>query len=194
VAVRKAIAGRDALVAQGGFLELERLCRRAELQVRRAVEPGADVLQILVDVPERERQGTILSRHPGTPCPQRPRSQRLKATEVATGLLGGVDLAAETDHALDDVRAEAAAVDERPAESRSCESFEVRAWCGKPPTDALDRSGSDGACPRLTGSSPMPEEAVTENAVFALGVPVVQGVRFPASGEPGLLPLPSAGR
>jgi hypothetical protein len=37
VAVRKAIAGRDALVAQAGFLELERLGRRAELQVRRSV-------------------------------------------------------------------------------------------------------------------------------------------------------------
>src|SRR5207237_7647295 len=57
VAVRKAIAGWDALVAQGGFLERERLGRRAELQVRRAVEPGADVLQILLNVPERERQG-----------------------------------------------------------------------------------------------------------------------------------------
>src|SRR5437899_5921573 len=60
VAVRKAIAGRDALVAQGGFLELERLGRRAELQVRRAVEPRADVLQILLDVPDRERHGAIL--------------------------------------------------------------------------------------------------------------------------------------
>src|SRR5205823_4459140 len=60
VAVRKAIAGQDALVAQGGFLELERLGRRAELQVRRAVEPGADVLQILLDVPERERHVAIL--------------------------------------------------------------------------------------------------------------------------------------
>src|ERR671929_2064671 len=55
VAVRKAIARRDALVAQGGFLELERLGRRAELQVRRAVEPRADVLQILLDIAERER-------------------------------------------------------------------------------------------------------------------------------------------
>jgi hypothetical protein len=44
VAERKAIAGRDALVAQAGFLELERLGRRAELQVRRAAEPSADVL------------------------------------------------------------------------------------------------------------------------------------------------------
>src|SRR5881397_1237887 len=60
VAVRKAIAGRDALVAQAGFLELERAGRRAELQVRRAVEPRADVLQILLDVPERERHGAIL--------------------------------------------------------------------------------------------------------------------------------------
>src|ERR671924_635543 len=60
VAVRKAIAGRDTLVAQAGFLELERLRRQAELQVRRAVEPRADVLQILLDVPERERHGAIL--------------------------------------------------------------------------------------------------------------------------------------
>src|SRR5207248_2797062 len=60
VAVRKAIAGRDALVAQGGFLERERLGRCAELQVRRAVEPRADVLQILLDVAERERHGAII--------------------------------------------------------------------------------------------------------------------------------------
>src|ERR671934_1765304 len=33
VAVRKAIAGRDALVAQAGFLEFERIGRQAELQV-----------------------------------------------------------------------------------------------------------------------------------------------------------------
>src|SRR5207253_1811740 len=57
VAVRKAIAGRDALVAQGRFLELERLGRSAELQVRRAVEPRAEVLEILLDVAERERHG-----------------------------------------------------------------------------------------------------------------------------------------
>src|ERR687895_2205843 len=55
VAVREAIAGRDALVAQAGLLELERLGRQAELQVRRAVEPGSDVLQVLLEVPERER-------------------------------------------------------------------------------------------------------------------------------------------
>src|SRR5438132_10730572 len=66
VAVRKAIAGWDALVAQGGFLERERLGRRAELQARRAVEPGADVLQILLNVPERERHVAILWRHSGT--------------------------------------------------------------------------------------------------------------------------------
>src|SRR5439155_4552819 len=60
VAVRKAIAGRDALVAQARFLKLERLGRQAELQVWRAVEPRADVLQILLDVPERERHVTIL--------------------------------------------------------------------------------------------------------------------------------------
>src|SRR5918995_435701 len=57
MAVRKAIAGRDALVAQAGLLELERLGRQAELKVRRAVEPGSDVLQVLLEVPERERQG-----------------------------------------------------------------------------------------------------------------------------------------
>src|SRR5206468_12161822 len=60
VAVRKAIAGRDALVAQARFLELERLGRQAELQVWRAVEPRAHVLQIRLDVPERERHVTIV--------------------------------------------------------------------------------------------------------------------------------------
>src|ERR687892_859149 len=57
VAVRKAIAGRDALVAQSGSLKLERLGRQAELEVRRAVEIGSDVLQVLLEVPERERHG-----------------------------------------------------------------------------------------------------------------------------------------
>src|SRR5215218_8978620 len=42
VAIRKAIAGRDALVAQARFLKLERLGRSAELQVPRAVEPGPE--------------------------------------------------------------------------------------------------------------------------------------------------------
>ena len=44
MAVRKASAGRDALVAQTGLLELERIGREAELEVRRAVEVGPDVL------------------------------------------------------------------------------------------------------------------------------------------------------
>src|SRR5918996_1785787 len=57
VSVRKAMAGRDALVAQAGLLEPERLGRQAELKVRRAVEPGSDVLQVLLEVPERERRG-----------------------------------------------------------------------------------------------------------------------------------------
>jgi hypothetical protein len=64
VAVRKAIAGRDALVAQRAFLELERLGRCAELEVRSAVELSAEVLQIVLDVPECERHGGILWRHP----------------------------------------------------------------------------------------------------------------------------------
>src|SRR5256714_4072752 len=57
MAVRKAIAGRDALVAQAGLLELERLGRQAELQVRRAVEPGPEVFHVLPEVPERDRHG-----------------------------------------------------------------------------------------------------------------------------------------
>src|SRR5204863_4900870 len=57
VAVRKAIAGRDALVAQTGSLELERLGRQAELKVRRAVEPGSEVVQVLLEIPEREGHG-----------------------------------------------------------------------------------------------------------------------------------------
>src|SRR4051794_2769941 len=57
VAVRKAIAGRDALVAQAGLLDLERLGRQAELKVRRAVKPGPEVLKILLEVLERERHG-----------------------------------------------------------------------------------------------------------------------------------------
>src|SRR5918998_5251421 len=52
VAVRKAIAGRDALVAQARLRELERLGRQAELNVRRAVELGSEVLQVLLEVPE----------------------------------------------------------------------------------------------------------------------------------------------
>src|SRR6202035_2945739 len=57
VAVREAIAGRDALVAKAALLELERLACEAKLQVRRAVEVGPEILQILLEVPERERHG-----------------------------------------------------------------------------------------------------------------------------------------
>src|SRR4051812_7720759 len=60
MAVREAVAGRDALVAQAGLLELERLGRQPELEVRRTVEPGADVLQVLLEVPVREGHGAIL--------------------------------------------------------------------------------------------------------------------------------------
>src|SRR5918995_1481133 len=63
VAVRKAIAGWDALVAQAGLLEFERLGPKAELQVRRPVEVGPDVRQVLLEVPERERH----SRNPTVP-------------------------------------------------------------------------------------------------------------------------------
>src|SRR6266516_3046628 len=72
VTVRKAIAGRDALVAQAGFLELERLGRQAELQVRRAVEPGPEVLQVLLEVPKRERHGRSSTREPSSRSPARP--------------------------------------------------------------------------------------------------------------------------
>src|SRR5262249_60074798 len=54
VAVREAIVGRDALIAQAGPLELERLARVAELEVRRPVEVGPEVLHILPEVPQRE--------------------------------------------------------------------------------------------------------------------------------------------
>src|SRR5439155_25911377 len=57
VAVRKAIAGRDALVAKAGLLDLERLGRQAELKVRRAVKLGPEVLNVLLEVLERERHG-----------------------------------------------------------------------------------------------------------------------------------------
>src|SRR5205085_7474429 len=64
MAVRKAIAGRNALIAQAGSLEAERRGRQAELKVRRAVEPRSDVLQVLLEVPERERH----VRHPMVHC------------------------------------------------------------------------------------------------------------------------------
>jgi hypothetical protein len=62
MAVRKAITGRDALVAQSRVLELERLGRGTELQVRCAVEPRAEVLEVVLDVLERERHVAILWR------------------------------------------------------------------------------------------------------------------------------------
>jgi hypothetical protein len=57
VAVWEAIVGRDALVAKATLLELERLAREAKLRVRRTVEVGTDILQILLEVPQRERHG-----------------------------------------------------------------------------------------------------------------------------------------
>src|SRR5688500_15604504 len=68
VAVREAIVGRDALIAKAGPLELERLACEAELQIRRAVEVGPDILEIVLEVPERERHGreiTVQSRLAG---------------------------------------------------------------------------------------------------------------------------------
>jgi len=59
-AVWEAIVGRDALVAKAALLELERLACVAKLQVRCAVEVGPEILQILLEVPERERHGAIL--------------------------------------------------------------------------------------------------------------------------------------
>src|SRR3954449_2934548 len=82
VAVREAIVGRDALVAKAALLELERLGCEVELQIRRAVEVGPEILQILLEVPERERHGrdpTVQSpprRAPLGLCPTRPRDAR----------------------------------------------------------------------------------------------------------------------
>src|SRR5437764_8816292 len=60
MAVRKAVAGGNALEAQAGALELERGGCQAKLQVRRAVEPGSHVFQVLLEIPERERHGASL--------------------------------------------------------------------------------------------------------------------------------------
>src|SRR6187200_3140120 len=57
VAVRKAIAGRDALVGETRLLELECLGRRVELQLGRSVEIGAEILQVRLEVPESEWHG-----------------------------------------------------------------------------------------------------------------------------------------
>jgi hypothetical protein len=55
----------DQAQPRAGGAAVERLGRGAELQVRRAVEPRADVLEILLDVPEPERHGAILRRRAG---------------------------------------------------------------------------------------------------------------------------------
>ena len=60
------------------MLELERLRRRAELQIRSAVEHRADVLEIPLDVPQRERHRAILRHRPGRPAPTRTPSPRLE--------------------------------------------------------------------------------------------------------------------
>src|SRR5262249_18057950 len=60
VPVRKARAGRDTLVAQRRPLELEGLGCSAKLEIRSAVEPGPDVVEVVLDVPERDRHGPIL--------------------------------------------------------------------------------------------------------------------------------------
>ena len=83
VAVRKAVAGRYALVGQAGLLELERLGRRAELQVRRAVEVRAEVLKVLLEVPEREWHGLILKGTSGRSPPAQ--GALLRASRRAVG-------------------------------------------------------------------------------------------------------------
>ena len=60
VAVGEAVAGRDALIAEPGLLEPQRVARVAELQVGRAVEVGPEILQILLEVPARERHAASL--------------------------------------------------------------------------------------------------------------------------------------
>src|SRR3954451_10340954 len=68
VAVREAIVGRDALIAQAAPLQPERLARVAELEVRRAVEVGPEILQILPEVPQRERHGRDPTVHQADRC------------------------------------------------------------------------------------------------------------------------------
>src|SRR5687767_2659260 len=85
VAVREAIVGRDALIAQAAVLELERLARVAELKVRRAVEVGPEILQILPEVPQRERHGRDPTVHQAGPClPSIARVPQLRHRPVAT--------------------------------------------------------------------------------------------------------------
>src|SRR4051794_12634749 len=70
VAVGEAIVGRDALIAQAAPLELERLARVAELKAGRAVEVGPEILQILPEVPQRERHGGDPTVHQAGPSCQ----------------------------------------------------------------------------------------------------------------------------
>jgi len=58
----EAIPGRDTLIGQGRLLELERLGGCPELQVWRAVEHRADVLKILLEIPDGERHDATLPR------------------------------------------------------------------------------------------------------------------------------------
>src|SRR4051794_2988525 len=48
MAVREAITRRDALIAEPGVLELERLGREPELQLGISVEVGADILEVVL--------------------------------------------------------------------------------------------------------------------------------------------------
>ena len=57
VAVREPVAGRDALVTQAGLLEFQRIGSQAELQLRRAIEIGPNVFQVVLEV--SERNGTV---------------------------------------------------------------------------------------------------------------------------------------
>jgi NAD-dependent DNA ligase len=60
VAVREAIVGRDALRSQTGLLKLKRLAGGAKLQVRRAGEVGPEILQVRLEILERERDPTAI--------------------------------------------------------------------------------------------------------------------------------------
>src|SRR5436305_1547072 len=80
VAVREAIVGRDALVAQAGLLEFKRLACVAKLQVRRTGEVGPEILQVLLEVPERVGHGRSSTR--------RNRRRRSRRTRSCTDRCG----------------------------------------------------------------------------------------------------------
>jgi hypothetical protein len=61
VAVREPVAGRDALVTQAGLLEFQRMGSQAELQLRRTIEIGPDVRQVVLEVSERNGMAATLS-------------------------------------------------------------------------------------------------------------------------------------